>query len=145
MLANTLFSVLALAGSALSAPTPAPSVGPQELIVVSPTIISPAAGDWWRPGTTHLVTWETDDIPPAAANNRGYIYLGHLTYVHDKKTGEDYPNENLDIDHPLAAGFLITDGCANVTVPKDTKHRNDYFVVLFGDSGNTSQKFAIRP
>ncbi|PPR07270.1 hypothetical protein CVT26_012430 [Gymnopilus dilepis] len=52
-------------------------------------------------------------------------------------------SENLDIAHPLATGFPLTTGSVKVVLPKNVTARDDYFVVLFGDSGNKSPKFKI--
>lgn len=45
-------------------------------------------------------------------------------------------------DDPLATGFPITMGRAEITVPSVTT-RNSYILVLFGDSGNASPRFTI--
>lgn len=48
-------------------------------------------------------------------------------------------------DHPLADGFNISTGWVTCRVPYTAKPRNDYFVVLFGDSGNRYGVFLFRP
>ncbi|KAJ7069653.1 hypothetical protein C8F01DRAFT_1048453 [Mycena amicta] len=137
MLFTTVVSLLALAASGLTAPT----LGPQELIVVSPNITSPQAGDFWLAGSTQVVRWNTANIPPAAAKNTGLLLIGHITIMRDQD-GKEYPSENLDINHPLASGFRLTDGNVTVVVPHIIP-RDDYMLVLFGDSGNTSPTFTI--
>ncbi|TFK93080.1 hypothetical protein K466DRAFT_594675 [Polyporus arcularius HHB13444] len=102
--------------------------------VFSPTITAPHAGDQWTVGSIQTITWDTSSIPSANQNQSGLILLG---YVEDGQI-----DEHLDIEHPLASNFPITAGAANVTVPK-VSTRDDYVVVLFGDSGNTSPKFTI--
>ncbi|KAI0663390.1 hypothetical protein C8Q70DRAFT_1050075 [Cubamyces menziesii] len=102
--------------TALVAAAAAVSAAPS--IVFSPPITSPKAGDVWPAGTTQT----------------GLILLG---YIEDGS--ED---EHLDIKNPLAVNFPISAGSASVEVPSVTP-RDDYVVVLFGDSGNTSPKFTI--
>ncbi|CDO71012.1 hypothetical protein BN946_scf184844.g16 [Trametes cinnabarina] len=101
----------------------------------SPPITSPKAGDVWTIGSTQNVTWDTSNIPPHNVNQTGLILLGYL-----EDGSED---EHLDINHPLAVNFPITAGFALVDVP-EVKSRDDYVVVLFGNSGNTSPKFIIK-
>jgi hypothetical protein len=45
-------------------------------------------------------------------------------------------------DHPLAEGFDIRDGHRTIRVP-DVPPRNNYIVVVMGDSGNRSPEFTI--
>ncbi|KAG6844712.1 hypothetical protein H0H87_004435 [Tephrocybe sp. NHM501043] len=77
----------------------------------------------------------TDDIPPDSqlTNPNGKVVLGHLG-----PTG----GLNLDLDHPLAENFKLRVGQVEITVPSVTP-RDDYIIVLFGDSGNASPAFAI--
>ncbi|KAJ6525290.1 hypothetical protein DFH09DRAFT_1188808 [Mycena vulgaris] len=137
MIFNTLFSLLALVLSATSVP-----IQPQQLIVVTPHITSPTEADSWAPGSTYMVTWETKSIPPASKNDSGMILLGHISQTYDRK-GKPQTSENLNISSPLANHFIIGAGQVNVTIPMDTPPRDDYIVVLFGDSGNASPKFKI--
>ncbi|KAH7919240.1 hypothetical protein BV22DRAFT_1041110 [Leucogyrophana mollusca] len=129
---STIFSAFLMAASAIVSAAP---VQPVELLVFSPTLTSPKAGDIWTCGQKYNVTWETDNIPEEKQNATGLILLGYL-----------YNNsENLDIHHPLGANFLLTDGYYEVTAPQNATPRVDYTVVLFGDSGNASPEFAIMP
>ncbi|KAJ8473412.1 hypothetical protein ONZ51_g7890 [Trametes cubensis] len=128
MFANKFTAIVTALVAAAAAVSAAPS------IVFSPPITSPKAGDVWPAGTTQVVTWDTTNIPPANANQTGLILLG---YIEDGS--ED---EHLDIKNPLAVNFPISAGSASVEVPSVTP-RDDYVVVLFGDSGNTSPKFTI--
>ncbi|TEB33219.1 hypothetical protein FA13DRAFT_195214 [Coprinellus micaceus] len=102
--------------------------------VVVPKIISPTASSVWPVGSTQTVTWDTSDFPPynQITNKLGRVILG-------RDTGDSL---NLDIDHPLAQGFNITNGKVDIVVP-NVPPRNDYLIVLMGDSGNTSPSFAI--
>jgi len=129
MIFTTLVSTLfAFAATAVASP-----ITPQELDVFSPTITSPTAAVVWQAGTTHNVTWATSNIPADKQNSTGLILLGHIANN----------SENLNITHPLASGFLLNKGFVPVTIPVDTVPRDDYVVVLFGDSGNTSPEFSI--
>ncbi|KAK0188062.1 hypothetical protein F5146DRAFT_740583 [Armillaria mellea] len=103
--------------------------------VISPPITSPTAGAVWTVGQTVTVTWNTTVIPPASqvTNPIGKIVLGH----------QANDSLNLDLDHPLASNFQLTDGQVDITVP-DVEPRDDYIIVLFGDSGNTSPEFTIQ-
>ncbi|KAI0720579.1 hypothetical protein C8T65DRAFT_567529 [Cerioporus squamosus] len=102
--------------------------------VFSPAITAPHAGDKWTVDSIQTVTWDNASIPPANQNQSGLILLG---YVQDGQL-----DEHLDIEHPLASNFPLTAGAVNVTVP-NVQARDDYVVVLFGDSGNASPKFTI--
>ncbi|KAH9892701.1 hypothetical protein C8Q73DRAFT_791724 [Cubamyces lactineus] len=103
-------------------------------IVFSPPVTSPTAGQVWTIGSTQTVTWDTTNIPAANANQTGLILLGFI------EDGSD--DEHLDTQNPLAVNFPITAGSVSVEVP-DVTPRDDYVVVLFGDSGNTSPQFTI--
>ncbi|OSC97211.1 hypothetical protein PYCCODRAFT_1350861, partial [Trametes coccinea BRFM310] len=128
------FAVFAAAATAVSAAPAAVFSKPKTDIVFRPHITSPQAGAVWPVGSTQTVTWDTSDIPEEARNQTGLILLGYLE-------GDD-TDEHLGVNDPLAYNFPITAGSAQVTVP-DVQTRNDYVVVLFGDSGNTSPKFTI--
>ncbi|KAG2060625.1 hypothetical protein BDR06DRAFT_993358 [Suillus hirtellus] len=100
--------------------------------VVDPPITSPTADTVWQVGEKQLVTWSTDDLSPNVTNPVGMLVLGYM-----------YNNsENLMLSSPLATNINYTDGQALITVP-DVETREDYIVVLFGDSGNASPEFTI--
>ncbi|KZT11949.1 uncharacterized protein LAESUDRAFT_733847 [Laetiporus sulphureus 93-53] len=101
-------------------------------VVISPDITSPTLLTVWTVGSTQTITWDVSKVPQTGANATGLVLLG---YSEDK-------SENLDIQSPLATQFLIGDGQVDITVPNVTT-RNDYIVVLFGDSGNASPTFTI--
>lgn len=101
--------------------------------VYSPPVTSPDASTIWDIGSIEQVTWDTSSIPKAITNSKGKLVLGYVN------NGTD---EHLDLDHPLAEGFEITQGFVQVVVP-NVKPANDYIVVLFGDSGNRSPAFNI--
>ncbi|KAF9499040.1 hypothetical protein BDN71DRAFT_1442528 [Pleurotus eryngii] len=102
--------------------------------VFNPPITSPDANTVWRVGDKVNVTWNTSDIPPDSqiTNPIGRVVLGF-------ETSESL---NLMIDSPLAQDFLLKDGQVTITVP-NVPPRNNYIVVVFGDSGNTSPQFRI--
>ncbi|KAI0766365.1 hypothetical protein BD413DRAFT_570391 [Trametes elegans] len=130
---TAIFATLAAAATAVSA-APAVFSGAKQEIVYRPDITSPKAGDSWPAGSVQTVTWDVSDIPEEAKNHTGILLLG---FIEGNST-----NENLDVEHPLATEFPIIAGSAQVTVP-DVESRDDYVIVLFGDSGNTSPKFTI--
>ncbi|TFY81134.1 hypothetical protein EWM64_g2876 [Hericium alpestre] len=138
MFFSTVVSTFALAIAAVSAaPAPtSPNVGsPVSLIVVSPEISSPTAGQVWPINSTQTVTWDASKLPKESANMTGMLLLGYEQ--------DGVSSEHLDITHPLATQFPLSAGHVNVTVPNKPAGDN-YIVVLFGDSGNTSPKFTIQ-
>ncbi|PFH53287.1 hypothetical protein AMATHDRAFT_45563 [Amanita thiersii Skay4041] len=129
----TLLATLFFALLASAAPFNNNAMKPHTRIVFSPQITNPKSNVTWLTGSTHNVTWDTTKIPEEKRNLTGLILLGHA--------GNN--SENLDIEHPLATNFPIKDGTVAVTIPMNKEPRDDYFVVLFGDSGNTSEKFKL--
>lgn len=100
--------------------------------VVDPPITSPTADTVWHVGEKQLVTWSTEGLPANITNPVGMLVLGY-----------NYNNsENLMLNSPLATNINYTDGQVLITVP-NVETREDYIVVLFGDSGNASPKFTI--
>jgi len=128
---TALLTALALVSLTTASPAPA-AIRRSEDIVFSPTVLTPKEGTSWQVGTKLLVTWDST-IPQGGEKNTGTIVLGF-----DNGTG----SENLDYEHPLASGFLLSSGSQNVTVP-DVPLRSTYYVVLFGDSTNKSPNFTI--
>ncbi|PIL31723.1 hypothetical protein GSI_06427 [Ganoderma sinense ZZ0214-1] len=102
--------------------------------VWSPGILSPNANDVWQAGSVVQIRWDTSSPPAQVTNYMGRILLGH----------EQDPdgNEHLDFEHPLAQGFNLSQGAVNAIVPYVVSS-DDYFVVLYGDSGNRSPSFTI--
>ncbi|RPD57049.1 hypothetical protein L227DRAFT_578239 [Lentinus tigrinus ALCF2SS1-6] len=111
----------------------ATSVGPRD--VWAPTVTAPDAETVWTIGSTVTVRWDASHPPNRVTNYEGKLLLGHFE-------DGDNTNEHLDIEHPLAEGFNLTQGHVKVKVP-DVKPSNHYIVVLFGDSGNWSPQFTI--
>ncbi|RDB15283.1 hypothetical protein Hypma_004794 [Hypsizygus marmoreus] len=103
--------------------------------VWNPKITSPTATTQWTVGSQVIVTWDLHNMPKQITNDRSMIVLGYST---PGKT-----NEHLDLKNPLASGFNVRQGQVTFTVP-NVKPRNDYFIVLFGDSGNRSSAFPIK-
>ncbi|KAF7791405.1 hypothetical protein EIP86_002419 [Pleurotus ostreatoroseus] len=135
-LTSTLFAAFVLSSSSVATPLPAATaaiIKPQEFDVYTPSISAPNASTIWQPGETQVVTWSTADLDDTGKEAVGYLLLGYL----------ENDSENLDIKHPLATGFHLGDGQTTVTVP-NVPTRDDYIVVLLGDSGNTSPQFTIQ-
>jgi len=135
---TTFLTALAILSSTTALPVavaPAAVIRRGADIVYSPTIQSPSKGTVWKAGSKQLVTWDTTSVPSGAEKNKGTILLGYLD-----NTG----SENLDIQHPLASGFLLTAGQQTITVPKVPK-KSTYIIAVLGDSGNISQQFTISP
>ncbi|KAH7884958.1 hypothetical protein F5I97DRAFT_1881208 [Phlebopus sp. FC_14] len=100
--------------------------------VVDPPITSPTANTVWHVGEQQTVTWNTTGLPSNPSNPNGMLVLGYM-----------YNNsENLMLDSPLATNLNYSTGQAQITVP-NVSTREDYIVVLFGDSGNASPQFTI--
>ncbi|EDR13181.1 uncharacterized protein LACBIDRAFT_322658 [Laccaria bicolor S238N-H82] len=148
---TTFLSALLLATASIAAPVDLISD-----LVVSPHITAPEEAVSWPMGSTQVVKWETDSIPEAQRNDKGMILLG---YAGDGESehldissypffffvllAQDADDVALITEHPLAKGFRISAGQATVKMPTNVPARDDYFVVLFGDSGNTSANFKI--
>lgn len=101
-------------------------------LVYDPQILYPDCKTEWTVGQRVNVTWNASDMPRQFRNLTGVIRLGHIE--------EGSPNEHLA--NTLAKNFKMADGNVTFTVPK-VDERNDYVVVLMGDSGNHSPKFTI--
>lgn len=124
-LTNLLFTISSLVSLTLSLPLNLRDV-------VDPPITSPTAGAVWHVGEKQLVTWSTNGLPSNVTNPVGMLVLGYM-----------YNNsENLMLNSPLATNINYTVGQVLITVP-NVETREDYIVVLFGDSGNASPEFTI--
>ncbi|KAJ3553372.1 hypothetical protein NM688_g3645 [Phlebia brevispora] len=95
-----------------------------------PQITQPKACFVWTVGSVQIVIWDTSAQPAEVTNPIGTIFLAK--------------NGILDLDHPLASDFPLTQGWQNVTVPK-VAPGDEYTIVLYGDSGNDSPVFRIIP
>ncbi|KAF9064591.1 hypothetical protein BDP27DRAFT_1333308 [Rhodocollybia butyracea] len=102
--------------------------------VFDPPVTSPNSSTVWTVGETVTATWDTSSLPPA---NEIPNTFGELTLGFDP-AGTDSENPILS----LASGFLLSAGNVSFVVPS-VETRNDYLVILFGDSGNTSPTFTI--
>ncbi|KAI0761427.1 hypothetical protein BC629DRAFT_1261947, partial [Irpex lacteus] len=96
--------------------------------VWTPKLLYPHAGTVWYSGQRHNVTWDLSSKPVNITNNNGFILL---------RTG------NIETPVVVGHGFKLTSGRVEVTVP-DVMTRNDYSLVLFGDSGNFGPTFTIK-
>jgi hypothetical protein len=122
---NLLFTIISLVSLAFSLPLNLRDV-------VDPPITSPTAGTVWQVGEKQLVTWSTNGLSSNVTNPVGMLVLGYM-----------YNNsENLMLNSPLATNINYTVGQVLITVP-NVETREDYIVVLFGDSGNASPEFTI--
>ncbi|KAN0127597.1 hypothetical protein V8E53_014575 [Lactarius tabidus] len=101
-----------------------------------PPIIEPSSGTVWQTDTDVTVTWDTSNPPQDISNPQGTILLGF--YLANGTGGE-----NLDVDHPLAQGFLLTDGEVTFPLPSTIEPGYNYIIALIGDSGNVSPEFTI--
>ncbi|KAG6334316.1 hypothetical protein ID866_4770 [Astraeus odoratus] len=125
MFMSLIFSLVSFVSCVLAVPIPVRDV-------VSPPITSPTAGAVWHVGETQTVTWSTANLPVNITNPNGMLVLGYLSNN----------SENLMLDSPLATNINYTVGQVEITVP-NVPTRDDYIVVLFGDSGNASPEFTI--
>ncbi|KAH9841483.1 uncharacterized protein C8Q71DRAFT_331765 [Rhodofomes roseus] len=132
MMFGKLFAFAASAALALAAPASFIPIA-DDIILWSADIQSPNVFSVWPVGSTQTIKWDPSQVPQTAANHTGIVLLGY--YEDD--------SENLDTQTPLVAGFQIADGQVDITVPNVTE-RNDYIVVLFGNSGNASPTFTIK-
>ena len=109
----------------------------EKRIVYNPPVTTPASKQVWYAGREEVVKWQVDqDKIPAEANNfKVTIKLGYIP-----KNGEGGYN----LKWTLAKGINITDEEAEVTLPSDLQTRDDYIIVVMGDSGNRSMKFTIK-
>ena len=130
-LSSFVASLVALAAAATSA-LASDEASFQKRIVFSPKIVYPTASTQWKVGQRVNVTWDVSHLPKQLKNATGTIRLGHI--------GSGDSNEHLA--NTLANNFLLRTGNVTFTVPK-VERRDDYVVVLFGDSGNHSPKFSI--
>ncbi|KAI5119392.1 hypothetical protein M0805_005935 [Coniferiporia weirii] len=101
--------------------------------VWTPAITSPVEGDIWMAGDTVQVTWSIENPPAQVTNPNGMVVL---------RTTNGFVQGPGGLAEPLAGNFSLYDGSVNVQVP-DVPSRDDYQVVLFGDSGNESPFFTI--
>ncbi|PWN23655.1 hypothetical protein BCV69DRAFT_243906 [Microstroma glucosiphilum] len=104
-------------------------------IVFNPKILTPKQGDTWVHGEAKNVTWRTSDIPPPLKSANSTLYLGYLPK--NSKSGNEHLKWKLANNFPLSAGTV------SFIVPNNTVPRDDYIVVLLGDSGNRSERFEI--
>ncbi|KAG5716643.1 hypothetical protein E4T56_gene16376 [Termitomyces sp. T112] len=109
---------------------------PSRRTVYNPKITSPVETTTWNVGHQAVVTWDLHDIPKESWKQKSMIVLGWVE--------QGNLNEHLDLDHPLAKDFELSDRRATITVP-NVPPKDNYIVVVFGDSGNRSPAFSIKP
>ena len=125
-------SIAALFTALVAVASPALAADLESRLVYVPEIVYPTEGVQWKVGDQVNVTWDASNLPKEPKNLTGAIRLGHMV---DGQQGENLANT-------LAQDFLIRTGNVTFTVP-NVESRDDYIVVLFGDSGNRSPKFSI--
>ncbi|KAL1743837.1 hypothetical protein HDZ31DRAFT_64646 [Schizophyllum fasciatum] len=94
-----------------------------------PHILTPNRVTVWHTGHKANVTWETSDAPEVISNGAA---------IQLRKGSEPF-------DGYLAEGFDLRAGFVEVDVPYALNPDDDYLICLFGDSGNFSEEFTIRP
>ncbi|KAI0784341.1 hypothetical protein C8Q75DRAFT_392209 [Abortiporus biennis] len=99
-----------------------PTTSLNEKDVFVPPVTAPVEGAVWKSGET-----DTSSAPVNITNSVGFILL--------RSNGITTPVV-------LADNFSILQGQVEVTVPS-VLTRDDYSIVLFGDSGNFSPDFTI--
>lgn len=102
-------------------------------MVYDPKILYPTHDTVWKVGDKVNVTWRAADMPREFREYTGKVILGHI----------EPGSANEHLANTLAEDFKMSDGNVTFTVPH-VKERDDYVVVLMGDSGNHSPKFTIR-
>ncbi|KAF5360950.1 hypothetical protein D9756_004658 [Leucocoprinus leucothites] len=135
---NKLSSLIFVTSAALflvsfAAASPLSNIRRASEIVFSPHITAPTSEAIWPMGSVQNVTWETVNLPSEKRKATGVVLLGYL----------ENGSEHLDIRHPLAMGFRMAGGYVPIKVPSKIPERSDYICVVFGDSGNISQRFRI--
>jgi len=124
------FVVFALFASLFSLLSSAVNAAPLDLYprdVFVPKILAPTTGAVWTAGSTVTVKWDVSNHPKQITNGLGKVVL--------------VTNGLLDFEHPIASGFDILLGKYDIVVPNVPA--GPYQIVLFGDSGNISEKFSI--
>jgi hypothetical protein len=124
VLSTLIFTILAF----LCALVAAMPVDLSKRDVFVPHVLEPRVGSVWKIGTTQKVTWDVTNPPKRITNTKAEIIL--------VKDGL------LDFEHPLATGLDVLAGQAEVVVPQVVPG-DDYQILVFGDSGNTGQRFTI--
>lgn len=99
-------------------------------VVYDPRITYPDSSAVWTAGRTELVKWDTTGVP---TGYNGSIHLGYLAMQ----------SEHI-MPMPLANDLDLSIGRAMVSIPSNLTTRNDYIIILFGDSGNISPDFTIQ-
>ncbi|WFD32797.1 hypothetical protein MSPP1_003848 [Malassezia sp. CBS 17886] len=134
-LTSILVAAAAVVGAASSVAAASPYGGRNPLVqrlVYSPKITYPKEGVEWTAGHKAHVSWDSKHLPDELESAQGTVMLGYL---------DDTPGEHLS--DVLADGFRLSSGHVKFDLPSNITKRDDYIVVLLGDSGNASPKFTI--
>lgn len=119
---RSLFTLTGLISLAVSTPVNV------QREVFDPPVLVPNANTVWQAGTVQTVVWNTSTLPEGISN------LGEITLR---------IQNNGTFGSVIANGFPLLAGSQAVLLPADLETRDDYFIILFGDSGNTSPDFTI--
>ncbi|KAL0060633.1 hypothetical protein AAF712_012576 [Marasmius tenuissimus] len=121
---------------ALFAATAAVSASPvAKRDVWSPPITSPDAYTVWKTDEKYYVTWD-NSYPPEVITRGNQINLMNFNqYL--------FGDEGYNVVIKSEDTFNLLDGYAEIVVPSDIPTDDQYFITLFGDSGNRSPKFRI--
>ncbi|KAJ3516657.1 hypothetical protein NLJ89_g999 [Agrocybe chaxingu] len=111
----SLFSLLFLVHA-----SPVALLSRAKLDVFVPTIISPNSTTVWTIGKNATVVWDTSNAPASISNGAAVVLNGHGA---------------------IANGFDLRAGSVDVLVPQVPQ--GNYYITLFGDSGNHSPVFTI--
>ncbi|KAJ4481964.1 hypothetical protein J3R30DRAFT_3286814 [Lentinula aciculospora] len=120
---HTLYFLVALLTLTASAP-----LATRDVYI--PHITAPDTNTTWKCGEIGKVTWDDSRRPENVTNPEGIVVL--------RKEGLE------DTEHPLASGFSTVDSQSVSFKIPGVPTRNDYQIVLFGDSGNFSPVFTIK-
>ncbi|EEB92329.1 hypothetical protein MPER_09179 [Moniliophthora perniciosa FA553] len=141
-------AILSAIAATVSSVTASPLQARKALDVWAPTILSPNASTVWVVGTTVNVTWRVSQI------------LHSLVLLMRPVFNRDTSNAPVNISNGAAVllnkgdppkqvqylkdfrSFDLRSGWVEVSVP-NVEPDTDYFITLFGDSGNWSDKFEI--
>ncbi|GJJ07161.1 hypothetical protein Clacol_001361 [Clathrus columnatus] len=96
--------------------------------IFDPPVLVPNANTVWQAGSTQTVFWDASN-PPKSISNLASIVLRL--------------SSDINFSAKLASGFSLLTGNQTIQLPSDLQTAEDYFVILFGDSGNVSPDFTI--
>ncbi|KAF8591332.1 hypothetical protein K439DRAFT_1627051, partial [Ramaria rubella] len=127
----TRFAAFFALAFALAGVRAAPTLDARKALdVFDPPILYPNAATVWFAGQSHNVTWDTSGLPSTLPN-------GSMIQLRIARSSTIF------VPVTLASNFSLVDGREPITLPENLMPRDDYEIVLFGDSGNVSPAFTI--